>query len=601
MKNRIVLGAYGLITYLRRKKRSALVLAFVVAAPMVFAGATFQGLGFLPGYPNTRAIEVSADGQVIVGSANDASDWGGNSQAFRWTSAGGMEALGFLPGDTSSFVAGVSADGSVIAGTSENPTTRSRQAFIWTQAQGMRGLGFLPMGSSSYSQATDISRDGRVIVGFARDPTDSFYLSFRWTVNGGMVELSFPEISFISAVSADGSVIVGTQFDINSRSFHAFRWTPNEGFLNLGLLPNGLNSTATAVSADGSIVAGYADRFSYANYIGFRWTSTSGIEPLSILENTFEHEVADMSADGKFIVGMAFRGYPETRPMRWTANTMDDLWEVLSRVYGLNLNGWSSGGATGAGATGVSDDGMVIAGWGKNPSGVFEAWRAEIPPEVPAADRVLVQGVMDTSISWFPAVFDPEGDALNCRLTSPPANGLASVNADCSSGTYTAQPGFVGLDSFSYVANDGKQDSNVASVEVAIVEPTPTPSFTGTPTFMPTSTPIHSGTATPTFTPTPTGCLAQYPITQFSQKGKDDTLTITFSGNITAHTDKVVKICPGTTLSYQSTSTKGPVVCKVRNNTTRGSSSLKINDHIKCTDKPAGKDKVGFKVKSGVK
>jgi uncharacterized Zn-binding protein involved in type VI secretion len=78
-------------------------------------------------------------------------------------------------------------------------------------------------------------------------------------------------------------------------------------------------------------------------------------------------------------------------------------------------------------------------------------------------------------------------------------------------------------------------------------------------------------------------------------------LSITFTGNITTHTNKVVKVCPGTTLKYQTSSTKGPVVCQVKNNTTRGSGSLKINDHIKCTDKPAGKDKVHFKVKSGVK
>jgi hypothetical protein len=63
----------------------------------------------------------------------------------------------------------------------------------------------------------------------------------------------------------------------------------------------------------------------------------------------------------------------------------------------------------------------------------------------------------------------------------------------------------------------------------------------------------------------------------------------------------VVKLCPGTTLKYQTSSTQGPVVRKVKNNTTRNSGSLKINDHLKCTDKPAGKDKVGFKVKSGVR
>ncbi|MEK7412789.1 MAG: hypothetical protein AAB263_05690, partial [Planctomycetota bacterium] len=140
-----------------------------------------------------------------------------------------------------------------------------------------------------------------------------------------------------------------------------------------------------------------------------------------------------------------------------------------------------------------------------------------------------------------------------------------------SSGTYQTNPGFVAPDSFTYLASDGHSDSNPATVTVAVTEPTP-------------SDP----------------CLAQYPVSQFSQTGKDGTITIRFTGNIVAHTNKAVKVCPGTTLTYATTSTQGPVVCRVKNNITRGSGGLRINDHLKCTDKPTGKDKILFKVKSGV-
>ena len=577
MKNRIIYGAYDLIAHFG-KKRFSLAIVFVAAAPMVFAGATFQGLGFLPGYPSTSAVDVSADGQVIVGNAS-----GENfHEVFRWTSAGGMEVLGFLPGATSSGAVGMSADGSVIAGTS------GVEAFIWTKDQGMRGLGFLSMGPPSTAQA--ISRDGKVIVGIAYNGQDQvgnpLSTAFHWTEADGMVELSLPTFPIFMDGSSDGSVFVGVHYQIGSLGEGAFRWSSDGGFLDLGVLPGGFTSAATAVSADGSIVVGRAGS------LPFRWTSATGMELLSMPAGTRYHNFWDMSADGRYMVGSALTKF-DYNPVRWARNSMVDFWDVLSRVYGLDLNGWSQ-----SMATGVSNDGMVIVGGANNPSGFHEVWRAEIPPQVPAAGRVLVQGVMDTSFPWIPAVFDPEGDILNCRLVNPPANGQASVNADCKSGTYTAQPGFVGLDSFSYVANDGKQDSNVAIVEVAIVEPTPTPAVSPTPT--PMFTPTFTATATPTFTPTPTGCFAQYPITQFSHKGKDGTLTVTFTGNITSHTNKVVKVCPGTPLKYQTSSTQGPVVCKVKNNTTRGSGSLRINDYLKCTDKPVGKDKVNFKVKSGV-
>jgi hypothetical protein len=53
---------------------------------------------------------------------------------------------------------------------------------------------------------------------------------------------------------------------------------------------------------------------------------------------------------------------------------MRSLKEVLELDFGLNLAGWTL-----ERATGVSDDGSVIVGYGTNPSGVREAWRAVVP------------------------------------------------------------------------------------------------------------------------------------------------------------------------------------------------------------------------------
>jgi hypothetical protein len=206
-------------------------------------------------------------------------------------------------------------------------------------------------------------------------------------------------------------------------------------------------------------------------------------------------------------------------------------------------------------------------------------------------------------VNWTPSVIDPDTGPITCRIGTPPTNGVATIASNCSSGTYRSDIGFIGIDTFTYVANDGVMDYQPGEVTVAVVEPSPTPTVTATPslTTSPTFTPTFTSTSSPTPSPTPpVECRDTHPVTQFTQTGKQGTLSITFTGNITSRTNKEVKVCPGTTLSYTASSTKDAVKCRIKNNLTSGSGTLQISDHLKCTDKPGGKDKVHYKVKSGV-
>src|SRR5262249_56213861 len=62
---------------------------------------------------------------------------------------------------------------------------------------------------------------------------------------------------------------------------------------------------------------------------------------------------------------------------------------------------------------------------------------------------------------------DVDGDPLNAILVSGPAHGSLALNAD-GSFTYTPDANYNGADSFSYKANDGSADSNVATVSISV-------------------------------------------------------------------------------------------------------------------------------------
>jgi VCBS repeat-containing protein len=62
---------------------------------------------------------------------------------------------------------------------------------------------------------------------------------------------------------------------------------------------------------------------------------------------------------------------------------------------------------------------------------------------------------------------DVDGDSLEATLVTPPLHGELTLNAD-GSFTYTPDPDFAGVDSFSYLAGDGTLASDVASVTIEV-------------------------------------------------------------------------------------------------------------------------------------
>ncbi|MBD2252792.1 Ig-like domain-containing protein, partial [Nostoc parmelioides] len=69
---------------------------------------------------------------------------------------------------------------------------------------------------------------------------------------------------------------------------------------------------------------------------------------------------------------------------------------------------------------------------------------------------------------------DAQSDPLTAAVVQAPSNGTLSFNAD-GSFAYTPNAGFVGTDSFTYLANDTKANSAPATVSITVTAPPPPP------------------------------------------------------------------------------------------------------------------------------
>lgn len=373
-----------------------------VGTSTALASYTFEPLGSLTSDFNrftSAATGVSGDGSTVVGgSSSDAGpDSVPSTEAFRRVAGGGMLGLGDLPGipeevlGTSSIAHDVSNSGSVVVGYGRNiGSGGNREAFRWTGGN-MVGLGDLP-GGIFFSEAFGVSGDGSTVVGYSNSQVSGIsgspFQAFRWTAAGGMEglgDLPFGAYQSIArSVSDDGSVVVGEgRSQASGSNNEAFLWTAGGGMVGLGgLIPGAgaaVSSEALGVSSDGSVIVGRA--VSTNGIEAFRWTADGGMVGLGDLPgHDFFSEATDVSADGSVVVG-------KTRSTNGSSIDGSEafIWDSESGIRsvreilienGVDLTGWTL-----STASGISANGNVLVGSGKNPAGKFEGWRASFTGE----------------------------------------------------------------------------------------------------------------------------------------------------------------------------------------------------------------------------
>ncbi|RMD65751.1 HAF repeat/PEP-CTERM domain-containing protein, partial [Candidatus Parcubacteria bacterium] len=324
--------------------------------PALFA-QSFQGLGELPGGTvSSLAMDVSADGKVVVGVSNS-----GGPQAFRWTASGGMKPLGFLPGGNNSYAFAVSEDGSVVTGWSNSSKTTGGnvEAFRWVDPGPMVGLDDL-LGGQFNSWGEGIAANGGIIVGKG---TSASTEAFLWVFALGMTGLghlsggTVSEATDVWFAGAGGDALIVGSSNASGVVNEAFYYLTPGPMVGMGFLPNASSkeSEATAISSNGKVIVGWGANATAGAKEAFRYSYPNGpMQGLGFLpppNPKTESKALDVSADGSVIVGYASSTDGRAAFIWAATNGMRDLKLVLMEHYGLDLTGWKL-----ETATGISDD-----------------------------------------------------------------------------------------------------------------------------------------------------------------------------------------------------------------------------------------------------
>jgi probable HAF family extracellular repeat protein len=160
------------------------------------------------------------------------------------------------------------------------------------------------------------------------------------------------------AVSADGSTVVGTSHD--GLTNQAVKWTADGTVLEL--LNAGDSSYARGVAADGQTVAAYRNVAGPGFQEALRWTETTGITNIGDLAGGPTGAGAyGVSDDGLVLVGSSFSD-KGGEAFRWTAA---EGMSALGDLPGLEYGGV---------AYGASRDGSVIVGYSRSFNGSEAFW-----------------------------------------------------------------------------------------------------------------------------------------------------------------------------------------------------------------------------------
>ena len=360
--------------------------------------ATFQGIGDLPGGGfETEVMGISGDGSVLVG----LSEATFGTRAIKWDWSGGIMELSGFPFDTTqSTSSAVSYDSSVIIGDYRSYSSGSG-GYRW-EDNVIIELGSLVPGNSFSVSA--MSNDGSIIVGHTQtsigDERPFTNEAMRWE-NGTITSIGrLPGYnrSWANGISSDGNVIIGWAWSLIGSTDdirEVFRYESGVMTPMITNFPGDvIFGFPSAVSSDGSKVVGQVRESNVSALIPVMWTSPNTFVELGDLPGgSTDGRANDITPDGTVVVGNS-NSFNGSDAFIWDEiNGMMNLREVLIDDYGLDLSGWIL-----SQAVAISDDGLTIAGNGRNPDNHNDGWVVNLSDSVPIPDSIVSTTISGVNI-----------------------------------------------------------------------------------------------------------------------------------------------------------------------------------------------------------
>lgn len=349
-----------------------------------------------PAPPSNQSVFLSSDGKTLAGTT------------YLWTPTDGSLNIAGPAGSTSFEIRDLSGDGGSVVGKALFSSGIRTRAFIRDISGGLAGpvqdLAPLPAINLGV-EANGVSDDGGVVVGEMWNSSGKVAAVWERGSSGYTVK-SLGDLAGgttngeATAVNGDGTVIVGT--GTGNGYYEAARWTKANPaapwqIQGLGSLTAGNDdSFGIGLSDDGATVVGRA-RNSVNVIVPFRWTQATGMQDLGSAPGTSGAARA-ASRNGSVIVGDL-----GGKAFRWTQATGVQELKPLLEAEGVDLTGFDL-----KGATSITPDGRIIAGYG----------------QLPASQTTYI-AVYDPTVTAPPPAAPPPAAAPAAGASSSPSSGAA--------------------------------------------------------------------------------------------------------------------------------------------------------------------------------
>lgn len=316
-------------------------------------------------------------------------------------------------------------------GSRDRPDVKNNQLVIEAGFYGGVGSFSTQTLQNQWSSGSGLTQNGNLAVG------SNFVYGFRNyafnLLNGAMTYIPDPANATLgtSIVSQSGRVINAT-----SRGVAALNGSNNALLWSTSLWASNVPSPYTTVSAGNGTVALNVGALVYfldeaSGALRSTWTNDAGfVSYETILTNShaFVYSYNDTSSKIQAV----------------NLQTMAVDWEFQSGYVGLSMA------LVGDRLFVTTRDGIHL----------FDV----IPNSPPVAESKLVSGDEDTSLTGIAIASDVNSDPLTYRVVTAPENGDLSFNPATGAWVYVPSSNYFGDDQFVFIANDGREDSNLATI-----------------------------------------------------------------------------------------------------------------------------------------